>query len=112
MGSPSSHWAASELVDQLRVLAREREAHLLGLERAIASVPSRSLFESLNEVAEELPLVVPVDTVTVRLADLAGKLHLVAATGFSGAEVRAHAMEALDLKLVRVLARTGLSRAQ
>jgi DNA-binding CsgD family transcriptional regulator len=93
--------AAVELVDELRTLARERQTRTAALQSAIDRVPDPSLFESLRDVVENVPLVAVADMATMRLADEGARLHLVAATGCAASEVRTRALEPLDVGLVK-----------
>ena len=79
--------------------------HLLG--GLTAAVPNPSLETSLQAVADEIPLVVPVDFVNIRLVGSDHLLHLVAASGCTTADVRKRALRPLPVARVREMLASG-----
>jgi DNA-binding NarL/FixJ family response regulator len=100
--------AAVELVDELRLLAREQQTRTMALQTAIERVPRPSLFESARAVVEQVPLVAGADMATIRLADERARLHLIAASGCTASDVRTRALEPLEVDLVKELTKTNL----
>jgi DNA-binding CsgD family transcriptional regulator len=94
-----------ELTDQVhaRHLLEERERRRLALEQTIAAVRGQNLVFSLQQVADALASVLPVEVAALRLLDADRKLHLVAATGLRPAEVRCLAIEPLDERRVEAM---------
>jgi DNA-binding CsgD family transcriptional regulator len=76
-----------------------REVLTTNLRDAIDVLGVSDLFLSLMAVVEPLPLLLDVDTATIRLSDEEGLLHLVAATGCPISEVRARALQPLGLQV-------------
>lgn len=115
MGSPSPRSpkgpgtaAAVELVDELRLIARERQTRTMALQQAIERVPNPTLFESTRAVVEQVPLVAAADLATLRVADDEARLHLVAASGCAASDVRVRALAPLELGLVREMTKAQL----
>ena len=85
----------------------ERRRHWRALRAAVASVPRPSLAESLQAVADEIPIAVSVDFVNLRLCDPGDRLHLVAASGCNVSEIRKRAFEPLALDRVLEMLESG-----
>jgi DNA-binding CsgD family transcriptional regulator len=102
--------AAGDLVEELRQLAQVRMSQVKALNHAVTQVRQEILFQSLQSVVESLPLVLDVDVATIRLKDEREKLHLVAAAGCAASDVRARALQPIDLKVVRTLATSDVVR--
>jgi ATP/maltotriose-dependent transcriptional regulator MalT len=100
--------AAGELVDELRVLARERHTRTVVLQQAIERVSDSTLEESARIVVEQAPLVAAADLATLRVADEEARLHLVAASGCAASEVRTRALEPLAVEQVRTMTESDL----
>ena len=77
------------------------------LERAVDRVPHPTLGESLQAVANQLPLALHVDFVNLRLVGEDRLLHLVAASGCSVSEIRKRAFQPLPLDRVREMLVSG-----
>jgi DNA-binding CsgD family transcriptional regulator len=114
MGSPSPERAsahgtaaAADLLEELRIALRERRSHALALRVAVGAVPHPTLLESLERVANELPLAVETDFSTIRLADANGVLHVLATAGLSPTDVRARALHPMRTEALRRLTRSG-----
>lgn len=73
----------------------------------VAAVPHPNLFESLQPVAEELPLAVGVDLANIRLVDGEDALHLVAASGCAPTEIRKRAFTPLARRTIENLLANG-----
>ena len=84
-------------------LERPREA----LDAAVAAVPGDDLSESLREVAEYVPLAASVDFVNIRITGSDHRLHLVAASGCTAAEIRKRAFQPLGIAHVREMVADG-----
>jgi RNA polymerase sigma factor (sigma-70 family) len=105
MGLPSPNAVRGspdrDLLAEVRELVKDRETAVAQLVRAAASVPHPSLFESLNRVVNKLPAAVSVDLATIRVADRERRLHLVAAVGCPGSEIRTRALSPLEASVVQ-----------
>jgi DNA-binding CsgD family transcriptional regulator len=95
-------------VDELRILARERQTRTVVLQRAIESISDSTFGESARIVVEQAPLVAAADMATLRLADDEAKLHLVAASGCTANEVRTRALEPLEVDHVKEMSASEL----
>jgi DNA-binding CsgD family transcriptional regulator len=95
--------AVRPLVTELHEIARTRARNTNALWDAVGRATRGDLSESLNVVAEKLPLVVEADCTTLRLSDEEGMLHLVAASGWAPSEIRISAIAPVDVHLARGL---------
>ena len=99
------------MIDRIESARRpldEREERARSLEDVIAAVPGQSLCDSLDAVAEELPLVLPVDFANIRVLGDDCRLYLLSATGCLRTEVRRRAFQPLDLDEVKAMLASGL----
>lgn len=88
-------------------LLGERREPLLALQRAVAAVPGPNLGDSLQAVADELPLAISADFANVRLLGPDGRLYLVAASGCTPGEVRKRVFEPLEVDQARAMLTSG-----
>ena len=77
------------------------------LRRLLTAVPTPTVAESLQAIADALPLVVPIDFVKIRLLGADGRLYLVAASGCTTPEIRKRALQPLPVGRVRDLIASG-----
>ena len=90
-----------------RALLAEEQSARAALERAVESIPQPTLAESLQALADQIPIALSVDFVNVRLVGDDGLLHLVAASGCTASEIRNRAFQPLNLDRVREMLDSG-----